>query len=263
MEYLSNQSTINLEYILVIIILIFLFFLLKKCREVCTKGKELENFIYILTHDFKQALKNIASLTNLLEEDYATNLGTSGIQLTNLIQENVTRTDTLMTAMMHYSMASKTDFEKHPVQLKLLFMEAYESFKLSYLHKSISFEVEDLPLVIGNKAALSQVCQNLVSNAFKYSSKNNHIIIRVAFEKDNEAFFIKDNGIGFDKAHKNKLFELFYRLENSKGFHGTGIGLTIATKIIQKHDGQIWANSTLGEGATFYFSLPLIQALEG
>ena len=139
--------------------------------------------------------------------------------------------------------------------------ECYEELKKEYHHKNINFKLQALPIAYGDKAAIRQVCQNLLSNALKYASKKPtiHIVVFAKQQQQQLIIGIKDNGTGFDEKEKDKLFVRFQRLHKSSEYEGTGLGLAICQQIIEKHKGQIWAENNKQEGATFYISLPLVD----
>lgn len=223
--------------------------------------RESENFAYVLTHDLRQPLKNMATLPNLLKKEYQEQLDEEGVYILSLMETNANRADTLIVDMLDYMKASRKNFKKSSVDLVKLFREEFEIGKLLYPNIPIFFRVASLPLVLGNEAALRQVCQNLVSNALKYSSKKAEIKIdiQVKVKEEKVIFSIKDNGVGFDEANSSKIFKVFQRLHKSKDFEGTGVGMPISAKIIEKHGGKMWARSKVNEGATFYFTLPLLS----
>ena len=227
----------------------------ERTKELQEANKELENFTYVLTHDLRQPLKNLSNLSSLILEDYADNLDEEDNYMLQLIEKNATKVDNLIIDMLNYTKSSKYNFKKETVDLNTLFYEEFEIGKKSYKQNSISFKIDKLPLVLGDKAALRQVCQNLISNALKYSSKQEKIdiIITYSMQENKAVFSVKDNGIGFDESLSHKIFEVFQRLHKESDYSGTGIGMPITAKIIEKHNGNIWAKSNLGYGATFYF----------
>ncbi|MEM1122659.1 MAG: PAS domain S-box protein [Bacteroidota bacterium] len=231
----------------------------KRTTALRQANKELKNFAYVLTHDLRQPLKNVTNLSGLLKEEYTEQVDEEGQYMLELIHKNTSKVDNLIVDMLDYAKSTNANFKREPVDLKAIFQEKFDLCKTSYNHLLISFELEDLPWVIGDQAALGQVCQNLVSNALKYSSKQPKIIIRVSAEyRAEEAIFqIKDNGIGFDNSKSHKVFEVFQRLHKNSEFEGTGIGMPITAKIIEKHGGRIWVESAVGQGTTFYFTLPI------
>ncbi|HEY4198118.1 MAG TPA: ATP-binding protein, partial [Mucilaginibacter sp.] len=123
------------------------------------------------------------------------------------------------------------------------------------------WDIQDLPPVYGDISTIRQVWVNLISNAIKYSGKKTHPRIEIGhFTRDGQpVFFVKDNGAGFDNKYRGKLFKVFQRLHRDNEFEGTGVGLALVLKIISKHGGQIWAVGAVGEGACFYFSLPVVS----
>jgi PAS domain S-box-containing protein len=231
----------------------------ERTKKLKDANKELENFTYVLTHDLRQPLKNMANLSSIILEDYADDLDEEGNYMLSLIEKNANKVDSLIIDMLNYTRSSKFEIQKEAVDLNSLFQQEFEICKSLYLHYHITFKADKLPLVLGDKTALRQVCQNLVSNALKYSSKQEKIEIQISsFKQDNNTVFsVQDNGIGFDESLSFKIFEVFQRLHNESDFDGTGIGMPITAKIIEKHGGKIWAKSSPGNGATFYFTLPV------
>lgn len=236
----------------------------ERTYELQEANKELENFTYVLTHDLRQPLSNMANLSGIVKKEYQEVIDEDGQYMLNLIETNANRVDHLIIDMMEYTKSSKSDFKKGQVDLTALFKEEFEIAKGAYQDKLISFTIAPLPMVLGDKNALRQVCQNLLSNALKYSSKKTKIIIQIGGKVDNEdvSISVKDNGVGFDETKSHKIFEVFQRLHKSKDFEGTGIGMPITAKIIEKHGGKISAKSKINEGAIFYFTLPLFIVQE-
>ena len=171
------------------------------------------------------------------------------------------RMEKLISKLFLFSKAQELSVQKKAFNLEEVMRECYEELKKEYHHKNINFKLQALPIAYGDKAAIRQVCQNLLSNALKYASKKPTIRIIVFAKQLQQQLIIgiKDNGTGFDEKEKDKLFVRFQRLHKSSEYEGTGLGLAICQQIIEKHKGQIWAENNKQEGATFYISLPLVD----
>jgi len=165
----------------------------------------------------------------------------------------------LIDDMLDFSRLGKKKIQKSEIDMKRLFESVFESESRTYSEKNIELHISDLPNALGDIALLKQVAVNLISNSLKYASKKEEIVVIIDFEKKDEnqtTYFIKDNGTGFKMEYHEKLFGVFQRLHSRNEFEGTGVGLAIAKRILNKHGGKIWAESEVGKGATFFFSLP-------
>ncbi len=229
----------------------------QRTSELEVAYKELETYTYAITHDLRQPLTNLVSLSQMLETEISDKLDEEGHYVLNLLIQNAEKTDRLILNLLNYAYTKNSELEKKEINMNQLFEEAIESQKVEYDNKNLLYKIADLPNAVGDKIALRQVCINLVSNAFKYSSKNKTIEIKIGAERQpNETvYWIKDNGVGFDEQYKHKVFEVFKRL-HGKDFKGIGMGMPICKNIIEKHGGRIWTESQLGKGAVFYFTLP-------
>jgi light-regulated signal transduction histidine kinase (bacteriophytochrome) len=140
-----------------------------------------------------------------------------------------------------------------------LVREVFEELIAGADKNKLNFKVSNLPPCKGDTTLMRQVWINLLSNAIKYSSKREHAEISIGYEiiKDEISYSIKDNGVGFEMQYVNKLFGVFQRLHSAKDFEGTGVGLAIVQRIIQRHLGRVWAEGEVGKGATFYFTIPI------
>jgi light-regulated signal transduction histidine kinase (bacteriophytochrome) len=153
----------------------------------------------------------------------------------------------------------KQKIQKSNIDMTKLFKDICESELKLFDSDNVELSISDLPDTKGDLALIKQVVVNLVSNAFKYSSKSKKIEIEIGFEKNENnqiIYYIRDNGTGFKMEYHDKLFGVFQRLHTKSEFEGTGVGLAIVKRIINKHGGRIWAESEVGVGSTFFFSLP-------
>jgi PAS domain S-box-containing protein len=231
----------------------------KQTEELKYANEELEAFSYSVSHDLKAPLRSLEGFSQALIENYKGKFDEDADRWLNFISSNAKKMNTLINDMLDYSKVSRGEAAKNKVNMKLLAQESFENEKINYVDKEIDFYLADLPDLFGDIPMLRQVWQNLISNALKYSSSKAKINITIsgAIEKDHFIYSIKDNGAGFDEKHKDKLFGVFQRLHTSKEFEGTGVGLAIVKRIIQKHDGWISAKSILGEGSEFTFGIPI------
>ncbi len=220
-------------------------------------NKELSAFSYTVSHDLRSPLRVLNTYTQRIEDEHGQAMNPKMLQLFGHIKRNAHKMDTLIDNLLEFSRLGKKIIEKRNVNVKELIKYAYDELPAIY-DKGV-LTIDDLPDIAADINLLRQVVVNLISNAIKYSSKNLQPKIHVGFFKENMTvvYFIKDNGIGFDMEYTSKLFNVFYRLNNSKDFEGTGVGLAIVKRIIEKHGGTIWAEAKVNEGATFYFSLPV------
>lgn len=221
-------------------------------------NQELESFSYSVSHDLRAPLKNMEGMAAMLEELYASELKEDGITLVRHINDNARRMDRLIADFLILSRVGQEVIKKEKFDLQALFYEVFEEVRREYPDKKIDFEVQELPRAYGDLTLLRQVVQNLLSNALKYSSRKDEIVIRVAGRREGNqtVYEVRDNGVGFDSRSGKKLFRMFQRLHSSEHFSGHGIGLAISYRVIKKHGGNIWAKSKPGAGAAFFFSLP-------
>ncbi len=227
----------------------------KRTEELNNANKELEAFSYSVSHDLRAPLRSINGFADILEEDYKEVLDDEGKRLIGIIKSSGVKMGQLIDDILSFSRLGRKALQKTDVDMNLVFNEVMRE-----LDKGESeFKLAKLHSVKGDLSLLKQVVTNLVSNAVKYSSQENKSVVKIeSTQKDNTIIFsIQDNGTGFDMKYHDKLFGVFQRLHSEKEFEGTGVGLAIVKRIITKHDGEIWAESEIGKGSTFYFSLPL------
>ena len=228
-------------------------------EELSLVNQELESFSYSVSHDLKAPLRSLQGFSRALLENYQGKFDEDADRWLNFIEANAKRMDNLIHDILSFSKVSRADLKVTEINMQQKVLDIIGTEKLVYPEKKINVEVKDLPKCDGDLAMLRQVWQNLISNAFKYSSKNNEIKIVVnSWREDSfQVYSISDNGVGFDDKYKEKLFGVFQRLHSNDEFDGTGVGLAIVNRILQKHGGWITANSEIGKGSEFKFGLPL------
>ena len=221
-------------------------------------NKELEAFSYSVSHDLRAPLRAINGFVSILLEDYYSELNDEGKRICTIIQSNALKMGQLIDDLLSFSRLVRSDIKYSEIEMEKLANLVIADIQSHYPNLAIKFELKAIPKATGDTNMIRQVWINLISNAVKYSSLKEQIKIQIdATQNENELiYFIKDNGVGFDMKYSNKLFGVFQRLHNKKEFEGTGVGLAIVQRIIHRHNGRVWANSKIGQGATFYFSLP-------
>ncbi|MDF0553441.1 PAS domain-containing protein [Kamptonema sp. UHCC 0994] len=232
----------------------------KRTQELEIANKELESFSYSVSHDLRAPLRHISGFEAALRRQLELTGALSDhktVRYLDLIHNSSYKMGLLIDGMLTLSRLGRRELRKIPVNLRLL---AENAFNLALFQiatdedRVIEFEVKEMPRAIADETLLQQVFANLIANAIKFSRDRNPAIITVSSLSDG-TIFVKDNGVGFDMKYASQLFGTFQRLHSQEGFEGTGIGLAIAQRIIHRHGGTIWAQSTPDRGATFYFKL--------
>ncbi|MEI9921064.1 MAG: PAS domain S-box protein [Bacteroidota bacterium] len=220
-------------------------------------NKELESFSYSVAHDLRTPLRALAGYSTMLSEDYGSKFDKEGSRWLEELQYNSKKMGDLIDDLLTFSRLGR-----NPVIKSFVDMEGLVASVLNELSPSnAKILTGKLYPVLADGKLLRQVMINLLSNAIKYSSKKTFPVIEIFSEKTNDAviYSVRDNGVGFEMEYANKLFGVFQRLHSEEEFHGTGVGLAIVQRIINRHDGKVWANAKFNEGATFCFLLPNIQ----
>jgi len=229
-----------------------------RTKQLEESNKELEAFSYSVSHDLRAPLRAISGFSKLLKEEYYDKLDEEGKEYLSDITLNSVRMANLIDDLLELSRYGRKKMEKYEIQMKELFISIFEDEREHAKNPNITFNIMDIPNIKGDYALIKQVVINLISNAIKYSSKTPNPVIEIGStvnEKEN-IYYIKDNGVGFDMKYAHKLFGVFQRLHNLEEYEGTGVGLAIVQRIINKHNGKVWAESEPGKGTIFYFSLP-------
>lgn len=224
-------------------------------------NQELEAFTYSVSHDLRAPLRAINGYANFLQEDYESKLDKEGKRYIQVIRNNATRMDDLITDLLKLSRASRAALSLSPVDMTATVYYMYQEVVNSTQENEFEFVVDELPVAYCDSGLIKQVWQNLLGNAVKYSQNAGKKRIEVSAEKANEEilYTVKDYGAGFDEKYKQKLFGIFQRLHAADEFEGNGVGLAIVKRIIDRHGGRLWANGEPGKGAAFSFSVPLKQ----
>lgn len=221
-------------------------------------NKELEAFAYSVSHDLRVPLRAIDGFSRIVVEDYEDKLDDEGKRLLNIIRENTKKMSQLIDDILLLSRAGRHEMRISSIDMESLVMNIFEELKPSIEDRDVQLEIKSLPPAYGDRTLINQVLTNLISNSIKFTRIREKGIIEVGSkeEKNENVYYVKDNGAGFDMKYVNKLFGLFQRLHGADEFEGTGVGLSIVQRIIRRHGGRVWGEGKVNEGATIYFTLP-------
>jgi PAS domain S-box-containing protein len=220
-------------------------------------NRELEAFSYSVSHDLRAPLRSIDGFSQILLEDYADELDEEGNDYLKRVRAASQRMGQLIDDLLDLSRMTRSEMRRESVDLSDLAKSFAEELKRSQPERRVEFLIEGGLLVEGDKSLLRVVLENLLRNAWKFTGKQTHARIEfgASEQEDKRAYFVRDNGAGFDMAYADKLFGAFQRLHGGSEFEGTGIGLATVQRIIHRHGGRVWAEGRVGYGATFYFTL--------
>lgn len=227
-------------------------------------NRDLEGFSYSVSHDLRAPVRAIGGFCALLEKDHGTNFDEEGRRKLGVIRSEAERMGALIDDLLAFSRLGRKSLELSELDMNEIAQNVFR--RLSNGHGSAGdcdghgaeLRLSALPKAFGDRSLLEQVWVNLLSNAIKFSARSDRPVIEVGAinEESEHVYFVRDNGIGYDPRHADKLFGVFQRLHHSDEFPGTGVGLALVHRIITRHGGRIWADARPGEGATFHFTLP-------
>ena len=233
-----------------------------KSQEIAKQNQELDEFAYVVSHDLKEPLAGISFISNLLVDEYYESFDETGKTYISSLIDFSKRLGSLIDALLDLSRIGRISSPPERVDLKevLYNVEQNLSHRISKNNASLVLP-KNVPYVYGDKTRIEQVFFNLIGNAIKFNDKPNPSVHVLLEEADNEfwQFGVKDNGIGIEPEYFEKIFKIFERLQPREEYEGNGAGLTIVKRIIEHHDGNIWLESELDKGTTFYFTLPKFQ----
>ncbi|TAH42322.1 MAG: PAS domain-containing sensor histidine kinase [Bacteroidetes bacterium] len=227
-------------------------------ERVKQRTEELEAFSYSISHDLRAPLRAINGYAKMLEEDYNDLFDIEGKRLLNVVQENAKRMGVLIDDLLAFARLGRKKLAKSNIKMTELTEAAWIEVTKSTTTK-YTIKIDQLHSIVADRSLINQVMINLISNAVKYSSKTKGPKIEIKSEKESGSivYSVSDNGAGFENEYGNKLFGVFQRLHSPDEFEGTGVGLALVKRIIDKHGGKVWAKGELNKGAKFYFSLPI------
>jgi light-regulated signal transduction histidine kinase (bacteriophytochrome) len=227
-------------------------------EELRRANRDLEQFAYSASHDLQEPLRSVKIYSELLEQRYRSKLDGQALEFLDFIRSGATRVDTLLRDLLTYTRAAKLETAVAPISSRAAVAVVLENLDGAIAESGAIINVAELPVVEVHDAHLQQLFQNLISNAIKYRRQDCVPEIQIAAERHNGSwrFSISDNGIGIEPQFKERIFGLFKRLHTHDEYPGSGIGLAICQRIVERYHGQIWVESQPGRGSRFFFTLP-------
>jgi len=231
---------------------------IQRTKDLTEAYRQLESFSFSISHDLQAPLRTIIDFMKILKDKTKDTISDDLKTCVDYVINSSCKMSSLITNLLDFSRLGKVNVQNVQIQTMDLVVQVWQNLVHQHSEKT-EFVLNKLPDVQGDALMIEQVFVNLISNAIKYSSKKDRPLIEVGTRTINGevSFYVKDNGAGFDMAYYRTLFGIFTRLHDSNEFDGTGVGLSIVKRIIEKHGGRIWAESKVNEGATFSFTLPL------
>jgi signal transduction histidine kinase len=226
-------------------------------QELTAANKELEAFSYSVSHDLRAPLRNIDGFSKIVLEEYGEQLDGMGVHYLNRVRNGAIKMSQLIDDMLSFSRAGRTEIRLKQIDVNRLVNNVLRDYTEVIKEKDVEVKVGDLPELLCDQNMIQQVFSNLISNGIKYSKETEQPKVKIGFDEKLKAFYVKDNGIGFEMQYHDKIFQVFQRLQLPEDYEGTGIGLAIVRRMVERHKGKIWAESELDKGTTFYVQLPL------
>ena len=232
-------------------------FSLRNAEELRRSNQELEQFAYVASHDLQEPLRMVAGFTQLLAKRYQGKLDKDADEFIAFAVDGATRMQALIKDLLAYSRVGTRGGPFTAVDCNAALAKVLDNLKAAISDAQATVTQDSLPTVAGDETQIQQLLQNLIGNGIKYhDSRPPQIHVGCARDGDMWRFSVKDNGIGIEPEHAERIFVIFQRLHTQKEFPGTGIGLALCKKIVERHRGRIWVESEPGKGSTFYFTLP-------
>jgi PAS domain S-box-containing protein len=232
--------------------------LMEQAAKLEELNKELESFSYSVSHDLQAPLRAIDGFSRKLARDYGDKLDHAGIHLIDVIRDNTKKMGTLIKDLLSFSRVQKNNMNISEINMNMLVNEVWNEIQAECQEREINFVATNILSGQGDRALVRQVLYNLISNAVKFTRNQKQSFVEMSSHQDHNGivYCLKDNGVGFDMAHYEKLFGVFQRLHRDEEYEGTGIGLALVHRIVKRHGGRVWAEGEVNKGATFYFMLP-------
>lgn len=230
----------------------------RRTAELQEANQELESFSYSVSHDLRAPLRAVDGFAAILVEDHGDELSADAQRYLVRIRTSAQQMGALIDDLLAFSRLGRQEIRRAPVDMRELARVVVEEVCRQEKRDVSEVHIGDLPPTSGERSMLKQVFVNLVQNALKYTRGKQpaHIVVDAVREGDEVVYFVKDDGVGFDMRYADKLFGVFQRLHPAEEFEGTGVGLAVVKRVVERHGGRIWAESAPGEGATFRFTVP-------
>jgi PAS domain S-box-containing protein len=220
--------------------------------------KELEAFTYSISDDMRGPLRAIDGFSRVLMEEYPDKMDAEGKRLLNIIRSNARSMSELIDGLLAFSHLGRQPLDQADINMQELAKSVSGEVQAANKEREVTMNLGKLPPAFGDRTMVRQVLYNLISNAFKFTRPRPNPTVEIGFQEggNQNTYFVRDNGVGFDMQYSSKLFGVFQRLHNVDDFEGAGVGLALVQRIVLRHGGRVWAEGKTNEGATFYFSLP-------
>jgi light-regulated signal transduction histidine kinase (bacteriophytochrome) len=226
-------------------------------EELARSNKDLEEFAYVASHDLQEPLRKMANFSEMLAQEYQGCLDEQAQRYLGYICDGAKRMQALIKDLLAYSRVTTAEFPLIPANLEDILQGALNDIQTLIREKHVQISHEGLPTLKVNPYQMGRLFQNLITNAIKFHADGPpRIQISARQDAGEWVIAVRDSGIGFDPKYEERIFKVFQRLHAKEKYPGTGIGLAVCKKIVERHGGRIWAESTPGRGATFYFTLP-------
>jgi signal transduction histidine kinase len=237
--------------------------LAQKVADLEAANQDLEAFSYSVSHDLQAPLRAIAGYAAMLQQDHGHRFDTESLRLLTVIIDNARLMAKLIADILAFNRLGRREINKTPIDMMALTQTVIAELQGWERQRAVRLTLKELPAAHGDRTLIRQVLVNLLTNAFKFTAPKADaaIVLSGCCEGGENIYSVTDNGVGFDMRYVDKLFNVFQRLHPVSEFEGTGVGLAIVCKIIQRHGGRVWAEGRVSQGATFYFALP--RAKEG
>lgn len=231
---------------------------IERTAQLQASNKELEAFAYSVSHDLRAPLRAIDGFSRILLEDYLDKLDDEGERVLNVIRGSTKKMGQLIDDLLVFSRLGRQEINLSQINMDKLAKSVCDELRAAVAEETLQLDIKTLPSAFGDRSMIRQVFVNLLANAIKFTKPREKAIIEVGggSEQAENTYYVRDNGVGFDMQYVNKLFGVFQRLHSTEEFEGTGVGLAIVQRIIQRHGGRVWAEGKVNEGATFWFTLP-------
>lgn len=229
----------------------------KTSDKLARANKELEAFAYSVSHDLRAPLRNIDGFSKILIDEFSDTLDARAQHYLNRVRNGTQRMAALIDDMLTFSRIGRTELVSKRIDSSALISRILAGNSHEIETRRLRVTVGELPCIEGDPMLVESMMSNLISNAMKFTRKAENPTITIGFDEQKKAFFIRDNGIGFDMQYHDKIYQVFQRLHLLEEYEGTGIGLSIARRVIERHGGKMWAEAKPDQGASFYMQLPI------
>jgi light-regulated signal transduction histidine kinase (bacteriophytochrome) len=235
--------------------------LARQSHDLAASNAELRQFASVVSHDLREPLRMVSFYTQLLAKRYRGKLDSDADEFIGYALEGATRMGDLIQNLLDYSRISAFKRENAPTDCEAVFQNSMENLRIALSESNATIEHDPLPVVIGDVSQLGQLFQNLIGNAIKYRSADRPPKIHVSAREESAEwiFSVGDNGIGIESQYFETIFGIFQQLHSREEYGGTGVGLAICRRIVERHRGRIWVESEPDKGATFCFTIPKNQ----